>query len=59
MVQKLRTYLLKEDEGVGTVEVILILMVLIALVLLFREQIFDMIDGIFSNLNESVNELYL
>ncbi len=59
MMERIKEYLLREDEGIGTVEMILILVVLVALVFIFREQIFDLVDGIFANINESVNDLYL
>jgi uncharacterized MnhB-related membrane protein len=35
------------DKGLGTIEIILILVVLIALVVIFREQLLDLIATIF------------
>lgn len=58
MWNRLKTQVLESEEGVGTIEVILILVVLIALVVIFREQLMSMINDIFANLNSSVNSLY-
>ncbi len=58
MWNRLKTQVLESEEGVGTIEVILILVVLIALVVIFREQLMSMINDIFANLNSSVNGLY-
>ena len=51
MWNRLKTQVLESEEGVGTIEVILILVVLIALVVIFREQLMSMINDIFANLN--------
>lgn len=49
---------LKSETGIGTVEIILILVVLIALVLLFKDEILDLADSIFSQVNKSVKGVY-
>lgn len=50
---------LKSDtKGVTTVEVILVLVVLLAIVVIFREQLTAIVTGIFSHVNSTVNELY-
>lgn len=50
---------LKDDtQGVTTVEVILVLVVLLAIVVIFREQLTAIVTGIFSHVNSTVNELY-
>lgn len=50
---------LKNDtRGVTTVEVILVLVVLLAIVVIFREQLTAIVTGIFSHVNSTVNELY-
>jgi len=59
MIERIKEYMLQEDEGIGTVEMILILVVLIALVVIFREQVTAIVEGIFTNINEAVNEFYL
>ena len=40
----------KNEEGVGVVEVILILVVLIGLVTIFRNQLTDLVNGIFQKI---------
>ncbi len=51
-VLKLRNFL-QEEDGIGTVEVLLILVVLIALVLIFKEQITTLVNNIFSTITDS------
>ncbi|MBR3643495.1 MAG: hypothetical protein IKN57_08315 [Parasporobacterium sp.] len=58
MLEKTKRFITRKEDGIGTIEVVLILVVLIALVILFREQIMGLLDGIFGNINESVNGLY-
>lgn len=41
---------LKDDRGVGVVEVILILVVLIGLVLIFKSQLTDLVNVIFEKI---------
>ena len=45
-------------KGVTTVEVILVLVVLLAIVVIFREQLTAIVTGIFSHVNSTVSELY-
>lgn len=40
----------KEEEGIGVVEMILILVVLIGLVLIFKEQLTDLVNSIFDTI---------
>ena len=47
-----------DTQGVTTVEVILVLVVLLAIVVIFREQLISIVTGIFSHVNSTVNELY-
>ena len=42
--------LLKDEEGLTTVEIILILVVLIALVLIFKEQMTELVNNIFKTI---------
>ncbi|QUO33698.1 MULTISPECIES: Flp1 family type IVb pilin [Lachnospiraceae] len=45
---------LKEDSGIGVVEVLLILVVLIGLVLIFKSQLTSIVNSIFQKIvNES------
>lgn len=46
-----------DDRGIGVVEVILILVVLIGLVVIFREQLTDLVNGIFSRIAEDANSI--
>ncbi len=41
---------LKEDDGVGVVEVILILVVLIGLVIIFKSQLTSLVQNIFDKI---------
>ena len=45
-------------KGIGTIEIVLILVVLIALVLLFKNQILSITQGIFTQIAKSVNKVY-
>ncbi len=46
-----------EEDGIGTVEMILILVVLIALVLIFKEQLTDLVNKIFEKINSQSNKV--
>ncbi len=46
-----------EETGVSTVEIILILVVLIALVLIFKNQITDIVNNIFTSITSSTGEI--
>ena len=46
-----------DDRGIGVVEVILILVVLIGLVVIFRDQLTNIINGIFGRITEDVNAI--
>ena len=41
---------LKDESGIGTVEIILILVVLIALVIIFKDQMTALVNSIFSKI---------
>ncbi len=41
---------LKDDRGIGVVEVILILVVLIGLVIIFKSQLTDIVNSIFQKI---------
>lgn len=49
--------LLHDNSGVGVVEVILILVVLIALVLIFKDQLGGLVTRAMNALEESINEV--
>ncbi len=48
---------MSDDNGIGVVEVILILVVLIGLVVIFRDQLTTLINGIFGRITEDANAL--
>ena len=47
----------KEEDGVGVVELILILVVLIALVLIFKEQLTNLVESIFDKIVKQSNKV--
>ena len=49
MFDKLKK-LMREEQGITSVEIILILVVLIALVLVFKEQMTDIVNNIFKTI---------
>ena len=49
---------LKEEEGIGVIEIVLILVVLIGLVILFKRQIKQLLDNIFQEINSRSGEVY-
>lgn len=46
-----------DEEGIGMVEILLILAVIITLALIFREQITAMVTKIFQSNNDKMDEL--
>lgn len=49
---------LKDESGMGVVEIILIIVVLIAIVLIFKEQITDLVNNIWKSINQSAKKIY-
>lgn len=49
---------LKEEEGIGTVEMILILVVLITLVIIFKDQLTALVNDIFSQITTKSSSIY-
>ena len=47
-----------EEAGVGVIEVVLMLVVLIGLVIIFKKQITSLLDSIFSEINKQSKEVY-
>ncbi|MGN0170958.1 MAG: Flp1 family type IVb pilin [Lachnospiraceae bacterium] len=47
----------KDQRGISTVEMILILVVLIAIVLIFKEQITSLVNDIFDTITSSAGEV--
>ena len=48
---------LKEEDGMGTVEVILIIVVLISLVMIFKEQLTELVESIFEKIVKQANKI--
>ena len=49
--------LIKEEDGMGTVEVILIIVVLISLVVIFKEQLTQLVNSIFEKITKQANSI--
>lgn len=56
---KLKSFrqLLTEEEGMGTVEIILIIVVLVGLVIIFKEQITAIVESIFSKITKQTSKI--
>ncbi|MCI5822403.1 MAG: Flp1 family type IVb pilin [Lachnospiraceae bacterium] len=48
---------LMEEDGIGVVEVLLILVVLIGLVLIFKKQITKLVENIFKTIQDQAGEV--
>ena len=53
----MKQYLTDDQNGIGVVEVILILLVLVGLVLIFKDQIISIAKSIFSNITSQVDSV--
>lgn len=49
---------LREDDGVGVIEVVLILVVLVGLVIIFKKQITVLLNNVFKEINSQSKEVY-
>ena len=56
MWNKLKT-LLQDEQGITTVEIILILVVLIGLVLIFKEQMTEIVNNIFKTITTQSDKI--
>ena len=50
------TSLFNDNDGMGTIEIVLIITVLIGLVIVFKKQINGVIDSVFSKITEGVED---
>lgn len=57
MKQELQGFL-QEEDGVGVIELVLVLVVLIGLVIIFKEQITKLLENIFKEINSQAKEVY-
>ena len=55
--KEIRAFFVLED-GVGVIEIVLILVVLIGLVIIFKKQINTLLDNIFKQINSKSKEVY-
>ena len=49
---------LKEEDGVGVIEIVLILVVQIGLVIIFKKQITTLLNNVFKEINSQSKEVY-
>ena len=49
---------LKVEDGVGVIEIVLILVVLIGLVIIFKKQITTLLNNVFKEINSQSKEVY-
>ena len=49
---------LKEEDGFGVVEVILILTIMISVLAIFRTKLITLVNNVFSSINSQVGRLY-
>ena len=49
---------LKDESGMGVVEIILIIVVLIAMVIIFKDQITSLVNNIWASINKSAKTVY-
>jgi Flp pilus assembly pilin Flp len=48
---------IKEEDGIGVVEIILILVILIGLVIIFKTEIEELVERIFSSITSKSDEI--
>ena len=48
----------KDEQGVGVIELVLVLVVLIGLVFIFKKQITTLLQNIFKEINSQSKEVY-
>lgn len=48
---------LKEEDGMGTVEIILIIVVLIGLVIIFKSQLNSLVNTVFNKITSQANSI--
>ncbi len=54
---KRKIYLFSENQdGIGSIEMVMILLVLVGLIVIFRENIISIIDSIFNKITDQINE---
>ena len=54
---KLLSDFFKEEDGIGVVEILLILVVLISLVLMFKSKLTNLVNSIFTKITNNANQV--
>ena len=49
--------LIKEEDGMGTVEVILIIVVLVGLVVIFKKEIVEIVNDLFEKISKQTSKI--
>jgi len=57
MKKRIRDFMTLKADGIGVVEIILILVVLIGLVIIFRDQIQEIVSTLFENISQSIESI--
>ena len=50
---------ISDEEGAGVIELVLIIVVLVGFVVIFKDNIGNLLNGIFTNINNSAEGLYV
>ena len=58
IIRKSAGSLLEDEAGIGVIELVLIIVVLIGLVIIFKEQITKLLENIFKEINSQSKEVY-
>lgn len=48
---------IEEEDGLSTVEIILILVVLVGLVLIFKEEMIQIVESVFKTITKQINKV--
>lgn len=54
---RIKEFMIQKQEGMGTVEIILIIVVLIGLVIIFKDSITDLVNDIFKKITKQTNKI--
>ncbi|CDD58831.1 hypothetical protein NQ488_13280 [[Bacteroides] pectinophilus] len=57
MVKNIITKFVEDEDGMGVVEIILIIIVLIGLVVIFKRQITSLVNSILSKMTSQANQI--
>ena len=57
-IRRMAGSLMEGEAGIGVIELVLILVVLIGLVIIFKEQITKLLESIFKEINSQSKEVY-